>query len=390
MTHLNRGMDTCRKERERELFICKFKLLISRSTLRSSFPSHGIHPIHTHIAHIHPHQGPPFTVKSQAQTPMTKMSNQGAAAAAVATAKYTMDESSANDNDSLAISVMEVPYIVSLSSDDTDKDEDNDNASSSLSSVSCYAKIDVAGHVPPALHPGSGTCLPRVLFEAYWTATTTTSTARGERGGTAREQLRRPSGAASSTTSSSSEMLVYGRGTRDAILVVEALPDLHETQSAAWTTTTTANDNVSSSEQQQHTIPRVQVQQRRNNNMFHTVATMVHPFNPCLPKARMHHEPPRAQSCVSDSSCFYYPPTPTTPTTTTTPTPPMSCLRRSRFAVGAVVGVGVRHCESIASLESAVSMSSSSSVSFDPNVDIVTFDRPVEHWACEGWMDYFA
>jgi hypothetical protein len=33
---------------------------------------------------------------------------------------------------------------------------------------------------------------------------------------------------------------------------------------------------------------------------------------------------------------------------------------------------------------------SDSSVSFHPKVKIVIYDTPVEQWAEEGWMEYFA
>jgi hypothetical protein len=59
---------------------------------------------------------------------------------------------------------------------------------------------------------------------------------------------------------------------------------------------------------------------------------------------------------------------------------PSSCLRRSRFAPGF----------SRRELSSGGSNMSTTLVSFHPVVEIVTYEIPVEHWACEGWMQYFA
>jgi hypothetical protein len=62
-------------------------------------------------------------------------------------------------------------------------------------------------------------------------------------------------------------------------------------------------------------------------------------------------------------------------------------LRRSRFAVVGQAAAAARRQESS---EHSLASETTSVVSFDDHVQIVTFDKPVEHWASEGWMDYFA
>ena len=52
-----------------------------------------------------------------------------------------------------------------------------------------------------------------------------------------------------------------------------------------------------------------------------------------------------------------------------------SCLRSSRFAAPKRVS----SCDS-----------SDLSVTFSPKVDVVFYKRPLEHWARNGWSDYFA
>jgi hypothetical protein len=58
---------------------------------------------------------------------------------------------------------------------------------------------------------------------------------------------------------------------------------------------------------------------------------------------------------------------------------PSSCLRRSRFAPG----FNPRELSTGSNMSEA-------SVSFHPVVEIVTYEIPMERWACEGWMQYFA
>jgi hypothetical protein len=98
----------------------------------------------------------------------------------------------------------------------------------------------------------------------------------------------------------------------------------------------------------------------------------VSPCSPSRPSGTIHQQIARPRS-NSDSSCFY--------------SPTLSCLRRSRFAG---VGLGPPLAARQESSERSLASETTSVVSFDDHVQIVTFDKPVEHWASEGWMDYFA
>ena len=58
------------------------------------------------------------------------------------------------------------------------------------------------------------------------------------------------------------------------------------------------------------------------------------------------------------------------------------CLRQSRFSVSSS-SHSQPHCRR------ASSSSSVTSVTFNPKVDVVVFRKPVEHFASNGWSDYF-
>lgn len=84
---------------------------------------------------------------------------------------------------------------------------------------------------------------------------------------------------------------------------------------------------------------------------------------------RVHRQPTKVQS---DSCLLAKPP----------------CLRRSRFSVSTTSSSS--YSQPDCRRASSSSSSSITSVKFNPKVDVVIYRPPVEHFATEGWSDYFA
>jgi hypothetical protein len=269
----------------------------------------------------------------------TTMSNQGAAAAGC-------EESSATADDSLEV----VPSIVSLSSDD-----DDDDTASSLSLGSIDAKDDVS--VEPHAHFNTGQREHRVLFAAFWSATRRGVVSQAPAAAPPREEHQQQ----------------YLQQCCAAVVVSDAW-----SQDSMWAwfeQGVVANDKgptfITNNDESSTTTTTGSQYRRHGRHIF--PVTMLSPWAPCSWKPRI--QPLHRKRSVSDTSCLY------------APTTPVSCLRRSRYAVAVVVGGGggFHREDSNQSLTGE-----SASVSFDDHVEIVTYEPPIEHWAGDEWMDYFA
>lgn len=95
--------------------------------------------------------------------------------------------------------------------------------------------------------------------------------------------------------------------------------------------------------------------------------------------------PPTPDLAPSDRHCDHYPNKVQSDPCLLSKKVKPPCLRRSRFSVS-TCSSSSPECRRASSSSSVTT----TSVTFNPKVDVVVYRRPVEHYASKGWSDFFA